>query len=270
MSLIAPLYFRELIRLYGGLSEVNRLVRWLNYYGFKWRRELKEAGVDPRRSFLAYVLERSIEAGGASPVERPGRRPANTFLLQALETVEALDGLSIVAVARGKVDEDAVSVVYDAFLSSEFYMFLLIALYRLTRVERFKSLIMPYAFKGVELEILKGFNQNAVPHEPSYPLPGALRDLCAAEFEGALSIYLFHRSRALLEDLKCLKKSVKELIITALPLEAPTSLVALGAATGFTSFYKADEIGEVMRQMGFKKVKIYLKKPYYLAAWRPG
>jgi hypothetical protein len=35
MSLTAPLYFRELIRLFGGLGEVNNLIKWLNYYGVK-------------------------------------------------------------------------------------------------------------------------------------------------------------------------------------------------------------------------------------------
>jgi hypothetical protein len=36
MSLTAPLYFRELIQLFGGFREVNNLMKWLNYYGFKW------------------------------------------------------------------------------------------------------------------------------------------------------------------------------------------------------------------------------------------
>ncbi|MFB6491343.1 MAG: hypothetical protein TU35_008955 [Thermoproteus sp. AZ2] len=49
-SITAPLYFREILRLFGGLREANRLIGWLTYYGYKWRKELKEAGVDPKKS----------------------------------------------------------------------------------------------------------------------------------------------------------------------------------------------------------------------------
>jgi hypothetical protein len=98
---------------------------------------------------VAYALERAIEVGVSPPVEKPPRRPTNTFLLQALEPVEALDGLGIVAVAKGEVDEGTISAIYDAFTISEFYTFLNMAMYRLTRVDRYKSLVVPYAYRGL-------------------------------------------------------------------------------------------------------------------------
>jgi hypothetical protein len=114
---------------------------------------------------------------------------------------------------------------------------------------------------------LRGFNRNITPHEPYYPLPDAVKDLCKTEAEGAVSIYLFHRSRNIIEDLRCLRQNVKEVVVAALPLEAPPALIALGAAVGFVSFYRADEISEVMREMGFRRGRMYLKRPYYLARW---
>jgi|GEM_PF-1311705 len=269
MSLTAPIYFRELIELFGGLREINLLTKWLNYYGAKWYRELKEAGVDRRRSYVAYILERAVEVQGLKHVEKPSKRPTNTFLLQALDVVESFDGLSMVAVARGEVDSDVVSTLFDAFLTSEFYMFLLIAAYRLFGADKCPTVLMPYAYKGIEAELLRGFNQNLVIHESDYPLPGAVKDLCNIEAECAVAIYLFHRSRNLAEDLKCLRAKVKRLGVVALPLEAPASLVAVGAAVGFTGFYRSNEMLQLLKYSGFRKGKVYLKKPYFVALLSP-
>jgi len=35
MSIVASLYFREVVRLFGGLRELSTLMKWLNYYGVK-------------------------------------------------------------------------------------------------------------------------------------------------------------------------------------------------------------------------------------------
>jgi len=265
MSLTAPLYFRELIQLFGGFREVNNLMKWLNYYGFKWFRELREAGVSRSRSYLAYVLERAVEIQGLGHVEKPSKRPTNTFLLQALDVAESLDGLGMVAVARGEVDSDMVSVLVDSFLTSEFYTFLSIAMFRLFGADRCTSVLMPYAYKGVEAEVLRGFNEGLVIHEPEYQLPGAAKALCDLEAECAVSIYLFHRSRAVLNDLRCLRSKVRRLGVAALPLEAPPSLVAIGAAAGFLNFYKSAEMQQLLKHAGFKGGKVYLKKPYFVA-----
>jgi hypothetical protein len=265
MSLTAPLYFRELIQLFGGLREVRNLMKWLNYYGFKWFRELREAGVSRSRSYLAYVLERAVEIQRLGPVEKPSKRPTNTFLLQALDVVESFDGLGIVAMARGEVDSDVVAVLVDSFLTSEFYMFLSIAMFRLFGADRCASVLVPYAYKGVEAEVLRGFNEGLVLHEPEYQLPGAARDLCDFEAECAVSMYLFHRSRSVLNDLRCLRPKVKRLGVAAVPLEAPPSLVAIGAAAGFLNFYKSAEMQQLLKHAGFKRGKVYLKKPYFVA-----
>ncbi|MFP3198995.1 MAG: hypothetical protein RXR06_03885 [Thermoproteus sp.] len=264
MSLTAPLYFMELIRLFGGLGEVNNLIKWLNYYGVKWLRELREAGVDRRRSYLAYALERAVEIQGFKQAEKPSKRPTNTFLLEALDVVESFDGLDAVAVAQGEVDGDIVSAIFDSFLTSEFYLFLTAGMYRLFGVDRCRSVLVPYAYKGAETEILRGFNKNIVIHEPEYQLPGAAETLCDLEAECAVSIYLFHRSRATLDDLKCLKAKVKRLGVVALSLEAPPSLIAIGAAVGFINFYKSSEIQQLLKYAGFKRGRFYLKKPYFV------
>ncbi|MFZ8841582.1 MAG: hypothetical protein ACO2PM_22210 [Pyrobaculum sp.] len=78
-----------MIQLFGGLREVNNIMKWLNYYGFKWFRELREAGVSRSRSYLVYVLERAVEMQGLGHVEKPSERPTNTFLLQPLDVVES-------------------------------------------------------------------------------------------------------------------------------------------------------------------------------------
>jgi len=214
MSLTAPLYFRDLIQLFGGFREVRNFMKWLNYYGFKWYRVLREAGVNRSRSYLAYVLERAVEIQRLGPVEKPSKRPTNTFLLQSLDVVESFDGLGIAAVARREVDSDVVSVA-DSFLTSEFYTFLSIAMFRLFGADRCTSVLVPYAYKGVEAEVLKGFNERLVLHEPEYQLPGAAKALCDVEAECAVSIYLFHRSRAVLNDLRCLRSKVKRLGVAA-------------------------------------------------------
>ncbi|MCC6032090.1 MAG: hypothetical protein LM566_04135 [Pyrobaculum sp.] len=254
-----------MIRLFGGLREVNNFLKWLNYYGFKWFSELREAGVSRSRSYLAYVLERAVEIQRLGPVEKPSKRPTNTFLLQALDVVESFDGLGIAAVARGEVDSDMVSVFVDSFLTSEFYMFLSIAMFRLFGVDRCTSVLVPYAYKGVEAEVLKGFNERLVLHEPEYQLPGAAKALCGVEAECAVSMYLFHRSRAVLNDLKCLRSKVKRLGVAALPLEAPAPIVAISAAAGFLNFYKSAEMQQLLKHAGFKRGKVYLKKPYFVA-----
>jgi len=265
MSLTAPLYFRELMRLFGGLGEVNNLIKWLNYYGVKWLRELREAGVDRRHSYLAYALERAVEIQGLKQAEKPSKRPTNTFLLQALDVVESFDDLGAVAVARGEVDGDIVSALFDSFLTSEFYLFLIAAMFRLFGADRCTSVLVPYAYKGVEAEVLRGFNERLVLHEQEYQLPGAAKALCDVEAECAVSIYLFHRSRAVLNDLRCLRSKVKRLGVVALPLETPPSLVAIGAAAGFLNFYKSAEMQELLKHAGFKRGKVYLKKPYFVA-----
>jgi len=266
MSITAPFYFRDVIKLFGGLREVNTLLRWLNYYGVKWYKELKDAGIDRRSSHLAYVLYRSIELQGRFEAEKPSKRPTNTFLLQALDVVESFDNLGMVSVARSEVDSDVVSTLFDIFLMSEFYMFLTISMYRLFNVDKCGSVLVAYAYKGVETEILQGFNKNITVHEPEHHLPGAVKNLCNAEAECAVAIYLFLRSRTLRDDLRCLK-NVKRLLVATLPLEAPPSLIAIGAAVGFTSFYRADEMSQLLKYAGFRRGKIYLKKPYYAATW---
>ncbi len=265
MSLTAPLYFRDLIRLFGGFREIRNFIKWLNYYGFKWFRELREAGVDRSRSYLAYVLERAVEIQRLGPVEKPSERPTNTFLLQALDVVESFDGLGIVAVAQGEVDSDVVSALMDSLLISEFHTFLSIAMFRLFGVNWCASVLVPYAYKGVEAEVLKVFNEKLVLHEPEYQLPGAAKALCDIEAECAVSMYLLHRSRAVLNDLRCLRSKVKRLGVVALPLEAPPSLVAIGAAAGYINFYKSDEMQQLLKHAGFKRGKVYLKKPYFVA-----
>jgi hypothetical protein len=231
-------------------------MKWLNYYGFKWFRELREAGVSRSRSYLAYVLERAVEIQELGPVEKPSKRPTNTFLLQPLDVVESFDGLSIVAVARGEVDSDVVAVA-DSFLTSKFYTFLSIAMFRLFGADRCTSVLVPYAYKGVEAEVLRGFNERLVLHEPEYQLPGAAKALCDLEAECAISIHLFHRSRAVLNDLRCLRSKVRRLGVAALPLEAPPSLVAIGAAAGYLNFYKSAEMQRLLKHAGFKRGKVY-------------
>jgi len=115
---------------------------------------------------------------------------------------------------------------------------------------------------------LQGFNKNTLIHEPDYPLPGAVKNLCDVEAECAITYYLFHRSRTVPADLRCLKTRVKRLFVTTLPIEAP-SLVAIGAAVGFINFYKADEMSQLLKLEGFRRGKIYLKKPYDVAGWTP-
>jgi hypothetical protein len=56
-----------------------------------------------------------VEIQGLGLVEKPSKRPTSTFLLQALDVVESFDGLGLVAVARGEVDSDVVSVLVDSF-----------------------------------------------------------------------------------------------------------------------------------------------------------
>jgi len=174
-----------------------------------------------------------------------------------------------VPIARGEVDSDTVSALFDVFLTSEFYMFLTIATGRLFSVDKCASLLVAYAYKGVEAETLQGFNKNTLIHEPDYSLPGAVRNLCDVEAECAITYYLFHRSRTVPADLRCLKTRVKRLFVATLPIEAPPSLVAIGAAVGFINFYKADEMSQLLKLEGFRRGKIYLKKPYYVAAWSP-
>ena len=176
MSLTAPLYFRELIQLFGGFREVRNLMKWLNYYGFKWFRELREAGVSRSRSYVAYVLERAVEIQRLGHVEKPSKRPTNTFLLQALDVVESFDGLGIVAVARGEVDSDMVSVLVDSLLISEFHMFLSSAVFRLFGVDKCASVLVPYAYKGVEAEVLRGLTRGwcFTSRSISYPAPPRL------------------------------------------------------------------------------------------------
>jgi hypothetical protein len=64
---------------------------------------------------MAYVLERAVEIQVLGLVGKPSKRPTNTFLLQALDVVESFDGFGMVAVARGEVDSDVVSVLVDGF-----------------------------------------------------------------------------------------------------------------------------------------------------------
>ena len=80
-------------------------------------------------------------------------------------------------------------------------------------------------------------------------------------------MYLFHRSRAVLNDLRCLRSKVKRLGVAALPLETPPSLVAINAAAGFLNFYKSDEMLQLLKHAGFKRGKVYLKKPYFVAVF---
>jgi len=47
-------------------------------------------------------------------------------------------------VARGEVDSDVVAVA-DSFLTSEFYTFLSIAMFRLFGADRCTSVLVPYA-----------------------------------------------------------------------------------------------------------------------------
>jgi hypothetical protein len=118
--------------------------------------------------------------------------------------------------------------------------------------------------QGVEAEVMRGFNERLVLHEPEHQLPGAAKALCDLEAECAVSMYLFHRPRAVLNDLRCLRSKVKRLGVAALPLEAPPSLVAIGAAAGFLNFYKSAEMQQLLKHAGFKRGKVYLK-PYFVA-----
>ncbi len=60
------------------------------------------------------MLERTVEIQVLGLVEKPSKRPTNTFLPQALDVVESFDGPGMVAVARGEVDSDVVSVLVDS------------------------------------------------------------------------------------------------------------------------------------------------------------
>jgi hypothetical protein len=62
-----------------------------------------------------------------------------------------------------------------------------------------------------------------------------------------------------------LKSKVRRLGVAALSLEAPPSLVAIGAAAGFLNFYKSAEMQQLLKHAGFKRGKVYLKKPYFAA-----
>lgn len=117
-------------------------------------------------------------------------------------------------------------------LTSELYTFLLIAMFRLFGADGCASVLVPYAYEGVEAEVMRGFNERLVLHEPEYQLPGAAEALCDLEAECAVSMYLFHRPRAVLNDLRCLRSKVGRLGVADLPLEAPPSLVTIGAAAG--------------------------------------
>ena len=109
----------------------------------------------------------------------------------------------------------------------------------------------------MEAEVLRGFNERLVLHEPEYQLPGAAKALCDLEAECAVSMYLFHRSRAVLNDLRCLRSKVRRLGVAAPPLEAPPSLVAIGAAAGNLNFYKSAETQQLLKHAGFKRGKVY-------------
>ncbi len=105
-------------------------------------------------------------------------------------------------------------------------------MFRLFGTDMCASLLVPYAYEGLEAEVMRGFNERLVLHEPEYQLPGAAEALCDLEAECAVSMYLFHRPRAMLNDLRCLRPKVGRLGVADLPLEAPPSLVTIGAAAG--------------------------------------
>ena len=109
----------------------------------------------------------------------------------------------------------------------------------------------------MEAEVLRGFNERLVLHEPEYQLPGAAKALCDLEAERAISIHLFHRSRAVLNDLRFLRSKVRRLGVAAPPLKAPPSLVAIGAAAGNLNFYKSAETQQLLKHAGFKRGKVY-------------
>ncbi len=138
-------------------------------------------------------------------------------------------------------------------------------MFRLFGADKCASVLVPYAYKGVEAEVPRGFNERLVLHEPEYQLPGAAEALCDLEAECAVSMYLFHRPRAVLNDLRCLRPKMGRLGVAALPLKAPPSPAAIGAAAGSLNFYKSAEMQRLLKHAGFKRGKVYLKKPHFMS-----